>query len=483
MLSQTDDNRRFRMSRKSKTSRIRDSRVVRDKVSAISEIFKAYDVRGIYGQNLTEDVAYKIGRAFVYFLKCKDVVVGTDMRLSSPKLSKAFMKGAAEQGANAIFIGQVCTDSVYFASGFLKKPAVMFTASHNPPQYNGIKFCKNDAIPINEDTGLRKIKETIENKDYEKAKIKNNGRIIKKDILKGYVKHARKFIDAKKLKKLKIAVDAGNGMAGKIIPLVFKNLPIKIVSLYFKLDGSFPNHPADPSKSENLVELQKVVKNKNCDFGMAFDGDADRIFFIDENGNVINSSLISALIIKNILSKNRKQKIIYNLVCSHIVPDTIKEFGGIPVIERVGHSFIKETMRKTKAIFACEHSAHYYYRDNYRADSGVITSFIMADIESKEGKPLSKLLDEFRKYHTTEETSVEVKDKNAKLMEIESIYSDKNPKKISKLDGITIEFDNWWFNVRPSNTEPLLRLNLEADSENLMREKREEMLKIIKSIN
>ena len=448
----------------------------------LNEIFKAYDVRGIYGQNLTEEIAYNIGRAFVCFLKCKNVVVGIDMRISSPKLSKALMRGITEQGANAIFIGQVCTDAVYFASGFLNMPGVMFTASHNPPQYNGIKFCKENAVPINEDTGLKKIKSIIENEDYQKIAAKKQffGKVIKKDILKDYVKHAIKFIDAKKLSKLKIAVDAGNGMAGKIIPLVYKGLPIKIVPLYFKLDGRFPNHLADPSKFENLVELQKIVAEKKCDFGMAFDGDADRIFFVDDNGSVINSSLISSLIIKNILLKTPKQKIIYNLVCSKIVPETIKKYGGVPIIERVGHSFIKDTMRKTKALFACEHSAHYYYRDNYRADSGIITSLIVAEIVSKENKKLSELLGEFRKYRTIEETSVEVADKDAKLKEIESIYKKQNPKKISKLDGVSVEFDGWRFNVRPSNTEPLLRLNLEADSEELMEEKRGELLSVMK---
>ena len=239
----------------------------------LSEIFKAYDVRGVYGKDLTEDIAYKIGRAFVYFLKCKEVVVGTDMRISSPKLSKAFMEGVTWQGANAVFIGKVCTDVVYFASGFLHKPAVMFTASHNPPQYNGIKFCKSNAIPINENTGLKKIKSIIENQNFafskqnsadSKTKVRNSGRIIRKNILKDYIRHVKKFIDAKKLRRLKIAVDAGNGMAGKIVPLVYENLPINIVPLYFRLDGNFPNHPADPSKYENLAELQKNVIKKQC---------------------------------------------------------------------------------------------------------------------------------------------------------------------------------------------------------------------------
>lgn len=446
----------------------------------LQEIFKAYDVRGIYGRNLTGDIAYRIGRAFVYFLKCREVVVGTDMRLSSPKLSRAFMKGVMDQGADSIFIGKVCTDAVYFASGWLKKPAVMFTASHNPMQYNGLKFCRENAIPMNDDTGLKSIKSIIENKSYN-VKIKKKGKLIKKNILKEYAGHAKSFIDVKKLSKLKIAADAGNGMAGKIIPLVYKSLPVKIVPLYFRLDGSFPNHPADPSRYENLAMLQKAVREKDCDFGIAFDGDADRVFFVDEKGDIANASLISALIIKNILTKSPKQKIIYNLVCSHTVPDTIKKYKGFPIIERVGHSFIKDTMRKTKSAFACEHSAHYYYRGNYNADSGMITSLIVAEIVSGGNKPLSALLNEFRKYFTMEEASVEVQDKISKLMEIEAAFKKQNPKKISKLDGITVEFSNWWFNARPSNTEPLLRLNLEADSEKLMNEKKDELIKIIKS--
>lgn len=441
------------------------------------KIFKAYDIRGTYPDELNEETAYNIGRAFVVFLKCKDVIVGTDMRVSSPSLSKALMKGITDQGANAIFIGQVCTDAVYFASGFLNKPGIMFTASHNPKQYNGMKLSKSGAIPINENTGLSAIKSIIEKGIYPEAR---KGKMIKKDILMDYARHARSFIDTKKLGKLKIAVDAGNGMAGKMVPLVYKGLSLKIIPLYFKLDGTFPNHPADPSKFENLVELQKAVINNKCDFGMAFDGDADRIFFIDEKGNVVNSSLMSALIIKNLLLKKKRQKIIHNVVCSHIVPEAIRKFGGIPIIERVGHSFIKDTMRKTKALFACEHSAHYYYRDNYRADSGMITSLIVAEIVSMEKKPLSQLLEEFKIYFTIEETNAEVKDKAMKLKEIEEIYIGQNPKKISKMDGLTMEFDDFWFNVRPSNTEPLLRLNLESKSRELTERKKEELLALMR---
>ena len=444
----------------------------------LSKIFKAYDVRGVYNKDITDEVAYKIGKAFVSFLKCKDVVVGYDMRISSPKLSKAFMKGVVEQGANAIDIGMVSTDGLYFASGFLKMAGVMFTASHNPPEYNGIKFCKANAVPINETTGLQKIKTIIEKEKYKKNK--RRGKISKKNILNDYVKHVISFIHKDKIRNLKIAVDAGNGMAGKMIPLIYKNLKVKIVPLYFKLDGRFPNHLADPSKFENLRKLQEVVKKEKCDFGMAFDGDADRIFFIDENGNVANASLVSSLIIKNILKKHKNEKIIYNLVCSKIVPETIEKYGGKAIMTRVGHSFIKDTMRKTKSVFACEHSAHYYFRHNFNADSGIIASVVVSEIISGEGKRLSELLEEFKVYSNIEETNFKVEDKKAKLKQIEQVYRKKNPKKIMTMDGISVYFDDYWFNVRPSNTEPLLRLNLEADSKELMEEKRGEVVKVIK---
>ncbi len=463
----------------------------------LDEIFKAYDVRGIYGDTLKEEMVQRIGKAVVTFLQCKELLVGHDMRVSAPALSHAFMKGAVEMGCKVIHIGTVSTDCLYFAAGYLNKPGVMFTASHNPKEYNGIKFCKAGALPINFDTGLGQIKQIVA-KDKYKQVSKRQGSITNKDVAKEFGEHIRNFVDPSGLKKLKIAADAGNGMAGKMVPLVYDKLPITIIPLYFELDGTFPNHPADPSKYENLRQLQKTVVNEKCDFGMAFDGDADRIFFVDEKGNVCNSSLISALIVKKLLGRHNnsvsntkkangsavdnagKGAIIYNVVVGRIVPETILSLGGVPIKERVGHSFIKDTMRKHKALFGCEHSAHYYYKDNYNADSGLVTSIIIAQIISDSGKRLSQLLDEFRKYHTIEETNATVTDKAAKMQEIKKIYEEK-AKKIEEMDGISIDMGDWWFNVRPSNTEPLLRLNLEAVSEKLMNEKKEEILKLMKA--
>ena len=443
-------------------------------------IFKAYDIRGVYPEELDEKSAYLIGKAFVSFLQCKKVIVGRDMRVSSPALALAFMEGATDMGADALDVGEVCPDATYYASGALGLPAVMFTASHNPPHYNGVKFSKKGAVPVNQDTGLQTMRGIIEKNTFNPvSKIK--GKTIKKDILEDYVRHVHTFIDKNKLGKMRVAVDAGNGMAGKIIPLVFKGLPVEIVPLFFELDGSFPNHLADPSKTENLMWLQDAVKKKKCAFGMGFDGDADRIFFVDERGEAIRSTLITALIAKTMLGKHPKSTIIYNAVTGHAVRETVEKYGGKPLIERVGHSFIKGTMRKHNAVFGGEHSAHYYYRDNYFADSGIISSLIVCEVISKEGKPLSKLLDEFRIYSTLEETNVPVANNDTIIKRIKEAFAKgKEKPKILDLDGLTMEFKEWWFNVRPSNTEPLLRLNMEALTPGLLEKKKKDVLSLMK---
>lgn len=442
----------------------------------VSEIFKAYDIRGIYPKEFNQETAFKIGRALVIFFKTKKIIIGRDMRISSDDIFKALAEGIREQGADVINIGLVSTDCLYFASGKLNLAGVMITASHNPKQYNGLKICGKEASPVGERTGLKEIKRLVQKNNFPKAK--KTGRLIKKDILKSYARHILSFIDKENIKPLKIVVDAGNGMAGKIVPLVFKDLPGQIIPLYFKLDGSFPNHLASPVDWKNLISCQKEIKKSKADLGLAFDGDADRVFFIDEKGKPVRSSLIIALIAQKILLKNPGAGIIYNLICSKIVPETIKQLGGRPIIERVGHSFIKETMKKTRAVFAGEHSGHYYFQKNYRADSGLIAALIVIEIISKANLPLSQIIRPFDKYWAIEETNFKVDSKEKILKRVEKKYRNG---KISHLDGLTVEYKNWWFNLRPSQTEPLLRLNIEAETKKLLGQKKDELSKIVRS--
>jgi len=441
------------------------------------KIFKAYDIRGIYPREINEEAISQIGCALAIFLKAKQILVGRDMRLSSDDLFKALSESIIKQGVDVIDIGKVSSDSLYFASGKLNLPGIMITASHLESQYNGLKICQKDAIPVGEINGLPEIAE-LSNNCLSANREKSLGKIIKKDILNDYVEHALSFINISHLKELKIVVDAGNGMAGKIIPLVFEKIPCTIIPLYFELDGSFPNHLANPIEKKNLAELQKKVLSEKADFGMAFDGDGDRVFFIDEKAQTISSSLIMSLIAKEILEKESGQKIIYNAVCSHIVPETIKDYGGIPLRERVGHSFIKKRMKETDAFFAGEHSGHYYFRDNFRADSGLIASLFIISVFSKQDKKFSEMIKPFRKYYNIEETNFSVEDKGKILEKIEKEYQDG---KISHLDGLTIEYANWWFNLRPSNTESLIRLNLEADDEKIGKEKTDEISQLIQN--
>jgi len=441
-------------------------------------IFKAYDVRGIYPTELDEKLAYKIGRAVVYFLKVKQVLVSKDMRKSSESLKNELVKGITDQGADAIEVEGLCSSPrSYFACWHLKTPAsVMVTASHNPGKYNGFKFTRKEAIPISGDTGILDIEKLVLNNKFNNPKIK--GRVSKKEITKAYKKHILTMFDVKKIKPLKVVIDAGNGMGGVDMELVLDELPLKVVKMYFEPDGNFPNHEANPLKEENLVDLKKKVVSEQADFGIALDGDADRVFFIDEKGETIPADFVTCLIAEEILKEGKGGRVLYDLRSSWIVKEIVEKAGGTSGMCKVGHSFIKEQMRKEKAVFAGELSGHFYFRDNFYTDSGVIAALKIIQIISVKGGRLSELIKPLKKYSASGEINSEVEDKEGKIKELAMLYKDG---KISYLDGIRIDFDDWWFNVRASNTEPLLRLNLEAKTNKLMEKKRDEVLKAIRN--
>jgi phosphomannomutase len=439
----------------------------------LSAIFKAYDIRGVYPTEFDEAVAERIGASFARFVGTERVAVGRDMRTSSPSLARAFVTGATSQGVTVLDFGEVSTDALYFGSGVLEVPGAMFTASHNPARYNGLKLCRERAAPIASDSGLEDIRREAE----EIGDTASSGRAEEMDILSKYADHCRSFVDRDRLRPLRVAVDAGNGMAGKTVPLVFEPLPFEVEPLYFELDGTFPNHPANPIEPENLEDLRRVVTEKGCDVGLAFDGDADRVFLVDENADPISGSLTTALVAERLLKKNPGEAIIYNLICSWTVPEVIEENGGRPIRTRVGHSFIKRVMAETGAIFGGEHSGHYYFRDNFRADSGMIAALLVLEAMSESDSPLSQMLQPYQRYTASGEINSEVADQQGKIEELASAYSDG---KHDRTDGLSVEFEDWWFNCRPSNTEPLLRLNLEARTQGLMETKRDEVLGVIR---
>lgn len=441
----------------------------------LNGIFKAYDVRAIYPAPFNEALARTIGRAFATFVEGSEVIVGHDMRLSSPALSTAFAEGVCDMGKNVWLAGLIPTDASYFAAGKYNMPVAMFTASHNPAQWNGIKLTNAGAVPIGEESGLKEIQHLVEVGAFELAATR--GVIREKNIVDDFVEHALEMVDVKKMKPLKIGADAGNGMGGFIAPKVFAHLPFVVSPLYFDLDGRMPNHEPNPIDPKNVQELIALVKKEKCDIGLAFDGDADRVFFIDELGNRVSSSLITAMVAKNVLQKHPGATIIYNVVCSKIVPETIEKYGGKAVMERVGHSYIKKTMKETGAVFAGEHSGHYYFLDNYRADSGMIAALIVLEMLSESGGTLSELLKEFETYHAIEETNSEVADKAAVLARLKEKYADAE---IKEWDGVTFTYPDFWFNVRPSNTEPMLRLNLEASTPELRDQKTSQVLAVIR---
>jgi phosphomannomutase len=431
-------------------------------------IFKAYDIRGIYPDELNKETAYFIGRAFVKFLRKKSpkVVVGRDNRLSSPDLFRALTKGIIDQGAKVVDIGLSTTPMLYFTVAYFKfEGGIEISASHNPSQYNGFKLVREKAIPISEKSGIKEIQKLVLAGNFKKQK---KGKILGKKVLKEYVRFILKDFNLESFQPLKIVIDTANAVSGILIPEIFKKTKQKIYHLYSKLDGSFPNHNPDPLIKENLKTICQVVKTKKADLGVAFDGDGDRIFFIDEKGEVVSGDLITAKISELILKKNPKEKILYDIRSSNIVRETIEKAGGRPVEGRIGHSFIKEKMRKENIIFAGELSGHYYLREHYFCETPLFVLLRIIEEISREKKTLSEIISPFRKYFHSGEINFKVKNKEKVLGEIEKKFKTG---KISKLDGIRIDFGDWWFLVRSSHTEPVLRLVIEAKTKKLLKEK------------
>ncbi len=440
-------------------------------------LFKSYDVRGIYPAEFSDEVAYGIGRCFVSLVGGNRIVVGRDMRPSGERLFEAFARGATEAGAEVTDIGMVSTDALYFAVGkYGFDGGVMITASHNPAQYNGMKFTRKAAEAISLETGLAQIRDRLLAGDLPPAAA-TPGRITERSILDDFAEHCLSFIDRTKIKPFKIAIDAGNGMAGETVPHVFKHLPCEVIPLYFELDGTFPNHPASPIEPENMVDLQAAVRKHGCDLGVAFDGDADRMFIVDEKGELIDGSTVTALVALNTLKKEPGAKILYNLICSRSVPELVEKAGGVPIRSKVGHSIIKKMMREEDIVFGGEHSGHFYFKKNWYADSGMIALMQCLEVFSEAHEPVSAVIAPIDTRFRSGEINSEVKDVPAKLAALEAHYADAQ---IDKLDGITIAYPDWWMNVRPSNTEPLLRLNVEGDSKAVMERRRDEALALIR---
>jgi phosphomannomutase len=458
-----------------------DKRAVSFDPRVVSSLFKAYDVRGIVPEELTPDIARLIGRSLVATLAPETVVVGRDMRVSSPELASALMDGIQDAGANVVDIGMVSTDALSFAIGNYGYPAgVMVTASHNPPEYNGFKIAREDARALSLSDGLDQIRDRILKKELPPPGDEaSRGTRQTRDILDDYAAHMLSLVDTARLRPLRVAIDAGNGMAGLSVPRVFRNLPIEITPLYFEPDGSFPNHPANPIEPENTAELRRVVKEQHLDLGAAFDGDADRVFLIDEHGSFVGGDMLTAMVASRMLERNPGAAIVYNLISSRGVPELITARGGRPIRSRVGHSYIKETMRKEDAIFGGEHSGHFYFRDNWYADSGMAALLIALEMISEENKPLSEVIAPLDHRFRSGEINSEVTDPDATTNAIEDHYRGLGAE-IDHLDGITVSFPDWWFNLRASNTQPLLRLNVEADEKSLLDRKTQDLLAMIR---
>jgi phosphomannomutase len=443
---------------------------------SLDRIFKAYDVRGVVPDDLDADLARRIGAAFAEWSGRPRVLIGRDCRLSSPELTEALAEGITSRGADVADLGLASTDLVYFASGKLDLPGIMLTASHNPKEYNGLKFCLPGATPVGEDSGLRAIRAIVEREEVSSAD--SVGAVAQVDLLDDYVDHVLSFTDVAAMRPLTVVADTANGMGGLVVPPVMARLPVILHHLYPELDGTFPNHPADPIDPANQKDLKTAVLEHGADIGLAFDGDADRVFLIDERAEDVSGSLLTALVARAMLRREPGAKVVHNLICSWIVPETIRAEGGEPIRTRVGHSFIKQVMAETGAIFGGEHSGHYYFRDNYRADSGLIAAVVALGELSAGEVPLSELLAPFRVYHASGEVNSRVDDPAARVEDVAMVLAEGRQ---DRMDGLTVEFDDWWCNVRPSNTEPLLRLNVEARTAELLAEKTEAVLAVIRA--
>ena len=440
------------------------------------DVFKSYDIRGIVPDQLNADTARLIGRAFAVEIEGTTVAVGRDMRVHSDELAEALIDGLVESGCRVIDLGRVSTDALYFAVSDLSCDAgIMVTASHNPPEYNGFKMCRAEAEPLSKNEGIDRMQDTIEMDDFYQDREPGSRESV--DILPRFVEHVLSFINPAALKPFTVVVDAGNGMAGAILPAVFARLPLKLVPMFFELDGTFPNHPASPIEPENLKALQERVLAEKADFGVAFDGDADRMFLVDENARPLGGDVVTMLVAKSLLRKNPGAAILYNLICSRAVPEVIEREGGRPIRTPVGHSLIKPIMKSEQALFGGEHSGHFYFQKNSYADSGLIAMLIAIEVVSEAGMPLSEIVATIDPYFRSGETNVRVRNIPKTL---EKITKEFREARIDYTDGVTVSFEDWWFNVRPSNTEPLLRLNVEANSADLLEEKASYVLALVR---
>jgi phosphomannomutase len=449
-------------------------------VAGLGDIVKAYDIRGLVPEQLDESVARDVGAAFVRFLGAPRIVIGYDMRESSPGLAAAFAEGATSQGADVVEVGLASTDMLYFAAGSLEMPGAMFTASHNPARYNGIKLCRAGAAPVGQDSGLADIRAMVE--AGVPAYDGTPGQLSHRELLADYSAYLKSLVPGiRDVRRIKVVVDAGNGMGGLTVPVVFADLPLDVTELFFALDGNFPNHEANPIDPANLRDLQAKVREVGADLGLAFDGDADRCFVVDERGEIVSPSALTALIAARELGREPGATVIHNLITSHAVPEIVRERGGVPRRTRVGHSFIKATMAETGAVFGGEHSGHFYFRDFWRADSGMLAALHVLAALGTQGGTLSELLAEFSRYADSGEINSEVADVEASAAAVREAFAGRDGVVIDDLDGLTVDLpDGSWFNLRPSNTEPLLRLNIEAADDARVAALRDEVLAIVR---